>query len=135
MSREYKSDVFSMLMENKTYALEVYNALNHTNYTDPETVEVVELDKGVSLSMRNDASFIVDMSINFYEHQSTYNPNMPLRSLIYMVNTLENWLKKNEKDLFSRKLIMIPTPHFVTFYNGAENRPEYEELRLSQAFC
>ena len=39
MSREYKSDVFSMLMENKTYALEVYNALNDTDYTDPEAVE------------------------------------------------------------------------------------------------
>ena len=123
-----------MLMENKTYALEVYNALNDTDYTDSEAVEVVDLDKGVSLSMRNDASFIVDMSINFYEHQSTYNPNMPLRSLIYMVNTLEDWMKKNEKDLFSRKLIRIPTPHFVTFYNGIETRPEYEELRLSQAF-
>ncbi|MGN0424392.1 MAG: hypothetical protein ACI4FY_03670 [Acetatifactor sp.] len=135
MSREYKSDVFSMLMENKTYALEVYNALNYTNYADPDMVEVVELDKGVSLSIRNDASFIVDMNFNFYEHQSTYNPNMPLRSLIYMVNTLEDWLKKNEKDLFSRKLIRIPTPHFVTFYNGTETRPEYEEMRLSQAFC
>ena len=39
MSREYKSDVFSMLMENKTYALEVYNSLNDTDYTDPEAVE------------------------------------------------------------------------------------------------
>ena len=47
-----------MLMENKTYALEVYNALNDTDYADPEAVEVVDLDKGVSLSMRNDASFI-----------------------------------------------------------------------------
>ncbi len=50
-----------MLMENKTYALEVYNALNDTDYTDSEAVEVVDLDKGVSLSMGNDASFIVDM--------------------------------------------------------------------------
>ena len=39
MSREYKCDVFSMLMENKTYALEVYNSLNDTDYTDPEAVE------------------------------------------------------------------------------------------------
>ena len=61
--------------------------------------------------------------------------SMPLRSLIYMVNTLEEWVKKNEQDLFGRKLIQIPTPHFVTFYNGIEKRPEYEELRLSQAFC
>ncbi|MGN0425363.1 MAG: hypothetical protein ACI4FY_08605 [Acetatifactor sp.] len=123
-----------MLMENKTYALEVYNALNDTNYTDPEAVEVVELDKGVSLSVRNDALFIVDMNFNFYEHQSTYNPNMLMRSLISMVNTLEDWLKKNEKDLFGRKLIRIPTPRFVTIYNGTETRPEYEEMRLSKAF-
>ena len=88
MSREYVSVRFLHADGEQAYALEVYNALNDTNYTDPEAVEVVELDKGVSLSIRNDSSFIVDMNINFYEHQSTYNPNMPMRSLIYMVNTL-----------------------------------------------
>ena len=59
---------------------------------------------------------------------------MPLRSMIYFVNTMEDWLKKNEKDLFGRKQIRIPTPHFVVFYNGLEKRPEYEEMRLSQSF-
>ena len=134
-NREYKSDVFSMLMEDKRYALEVYNALNGSDYTDPETVEMVRLEKGVSLSVRNDAAFIIDMHINFYEHQSTYSPNLPLRSMIYYVNTLEKWIRENGKDLFSRKLIRIPTPHFVVFYNGTEKRPEYEEMKLSQAFC
>lgn len=85
MSREYKSDVFSMLLEDKANALEVYNALNNTYYTDPEAVEIIQLEKGVSLSIRNDASFIIDTNINIYEHQSTYNPNMPLRSMIYYV--------------------------------------------------
>ena len=79
-NREYKSDVFSMLMESKENALEVYNALNDSEYTNPEEVEIVQLERGVSLSIRNDASFIIDMNINIYEHQSTYNPNMPLRS-------------------------------------------------------
>ena len=133
-NREYKSDVFSMLMEDKANALEVYNALNGSDYTDPEEVELVQLEKGVSLSIRNDASYIIDMNFNFYEHQSTYNRNMPLRSMIYFVNALDDWLKENEHDLFSRKRIMIPTPHFVVFYNGTEKRPEYEEMRLSQSF-
>ena len=134
-NREYKSDVFSMLMEDKRYALEVYNALNGSDYTDPEAVEMVRLEKGVSLSVRNDAAFIIDMNINFYEHQSTYSPNIPLRGLVYYVNTMEKWIKESGKDLFSRRMIRIPTPHFVVFYNGTEKRPEYEEMKLSQAFC
>lgn len=134
-NREYKSDVFSMLLENKKYALEVYNALNDSNYQDPEEVKMIKLEKGVSLSIRNDASFVIDMNISFFEHQSTYNPNMPLRSMIYYVNALEDWIQENEIDIFSRKKIRISTPHFVVFYNGAEKRPEYEEMNLSQLFA
>ena len=133
-NREYKSDVFSMLMEDKANALEVYNALNGSAFTDPEVVEIVQLEKGVSLSIRNDASYIIDMNFCLYEHQSTYNRNMPLRSMIYFVNALDDWLKENGHDLFGRKRIMIPTPHFVVFYNGVEKRQEYEEMRLSQSF-
>ena len=133
-NREYKSDVFSMLMEDKVNALDVYNALNGSDYMDPEEVEIVQLEKGVSLSIRNDASFMIDMNVSFYEHQSTYNPNMPLRFAIYFMNAIEDWIKQNKKDLFSPNQIRIPTPYFVVFYNGREKRPEYEEMRLSGAF-
>ncbi len=133
-NREYKSDAFSMLMEDKRNALEVYNALNGTNYEDEELIEFVKLKQGVSLTIRNDASFIVDSSINFYEHQSTYNPNMPLRHLLYFTNHLEEWIKSTNKDIYGTKQIKIPTPHFVVLYNGERNRPEIEIMKLSQAF-
>ena len=119
-NREVKSDVFSMLMEIPENALQVYNAVNGSNYTDPSLVQVTTLKKGISLSIRNDASIIVDMHLNIYEHQSTYNPNMSLRSLIYLVEIIKP-LIKNE-DLFGRKLIKIPTPKFVVVYNGKEER-------------
>ena len=131
-NREVKSDVFSMLMEDKRYALEVYNALNDSDYDDPELVNMTTLKKGISLTIRNDASFIVDMDMNIYEHQSTYNPNMPLRSVIYFTDVLKPLLK--DQDLFGRKLIKIPTPRFVVFYNGVEDRPIIETLKLSDAF-
>jgi hypothetical protein len=79
-NREYKSDVFSMLLEEPQNALEVYNGLNGTDYDNPDEVEIYMLEKGVSLSVRNDASFIVDANLNLYEHQSTYSPNIPLRN-------------------------------------------------------
>ena len=131
-NREVKSDVFSMLMENKEYALQVYNALKGSDYTDPELVEIQELERFISLSMRNDASFIVDMNLEIYEHQSTHDPNMPLRSLIYVAGILRKNISTT--DLLSRKRVMIPTPHFVVFYNGQMNRPSVETLRLSDSY-
>ena len=132
-NREYKSDLFSMLMQEKEYALETYNAINGSDYQNPEDIEIITLEHGVALSIRNDASFIVDMNVNYYEHQSTYNPNMPIRSLIYYVEDLRKQFVGN-RDLYSRRRIQIPTPHFVVFYNGIENVPEKETQKLSMSF-
>lgn len=140
--REYKSSVFSMLMSYPEYALQVYNALNSTNYDNPEKVRIVELEKTITLSVRHDAAFVIDDNMNIYEHQSTINPNMPLRSLIYMVGALKEFLeemdettgKKRKMNLYSRRLIQIPNPHFVVFYNGIDKMDAYQEMKLSDAY-
>ena len=126
-NREYKSDVFSMLMEDKANALELYNAMNYSNYTNPEDVEIQTLDKGVSLSIRNDAAFILDSNLSVYEHQCSICPNMPVRSLIYFTNILERLLKN--RNIYGRSQVRIPVPKFAVFYNGQEDQPEYEELK------
>ena len=131
-NREYKSDVFSMLMKDKNNALQVYNALNGSNYNDPEQVEIEKLESGISLTIRNDCAFIVDMSLNIYEHQSSYNPNMPLRSLIYFTSYIRQ-LTQN-RDLFSSSVVKIPTPHFAVFYNGTKDRPPREIVKLSMSY-
>ena len=132
-NREYKSDVFGMLMEEPGYALEVYNALNHSDYRDPGLVEVCSLERGISLSVRNDAAFILDMNLSVYEHESTVCPNMPLRALIYVTNILEQLVKK--QNIYGRKLVKIPTPRFAVFYNGVEDQPELYQLKLSDAYA
>lgn len=131
-NREYKSDVFSMLMENPKNALEVYNALNNSTLDDPSLVDIRTLEKGISLSVRNDAAFIVDASLSVYEHQSTVCPNMPMRSLIYFTYMMEKYVKG--QNVYGSKLVQIPEPQFVVFYNGDKEQPELQELRLSDAF-
>ena len=131
-NREYKSDVFSMLLEDKTNALQLYNALNKSNYTDPEIVEIRTLDKGVSLSVRNDAAFVLDANLSIYEHQSTVCPNMPVRCIIYFSNIIEKIIKSH--NIYGKTLVKIPTPRFAIFYNGAEDQPEQYALKLSDAF-
>lgn len=110
-NREYASDVFSMLMEERDKALDVYNGLNGTNYVDPSMVEICVLERGISLSIRNDAAFIVQSDLNIYEHQSTYNPNIPLRELIYFIEIVKK-LIINE-DIYGSKKLSIPTPKFA----------------------
>lgn len=131
-NREVKSDVFSMLMENKKYALEVYNALNGSDYTDAELIEIRTLEKGISLTIRNDAAFIVDMNLNIYEHQSTFSPNIPLRILLYLSEILKPIVRN--MSIYDRKAVKIPTPRFAVFYNGSEERPEREIIKLSDLF-
>ena len=131
-NREFKSDVFSMLMEDKDKALMVYNALNGTNLTNADELEIHTLDKGVSLTVRNDAAFVVDAALSIYEHQSTVCPNMPVRNLIYYTTIVSKLLKK--KNIYGRKLIKIPIPKFVVFYNGDEEQPEEYDMKLSDAF-
>lgn len=129
---KHKDTLFRMLFKEKTRLLELYNAINNTAYDDPEELEVVTLENAVYLSMKNDISCLVDMRIQLYEQQSTVNPNMPLRDLMYVCTQYEKLIVK--KDLYSRRLIRLPTPKFVVFYNGVEKQPEQLELYLSDAF-
>ena len=131
-NREYKSDVFSMLMEDKKNALSVYNVLNGTNHTNPDDLEICTLDKGVSLTVRNDAAFVVDAALSIYEHQSTICPNMPVRNLIYYTTIISKFLKN--RNIYGRSLVKIPVPKFVVFYNGDEEQPEAYDMKLSDAF-
>lgn len=132
-NREYKSDVFSMLLEDNARALEVYNAVNGTAYDDPSLIERMEIgERGISLTVRNDVSFVLDASLSLYEHQSSVCPNMPVRSLIYFCQMVQQLVRR--KNIYGRTLIKIPVPYFVVFYNGTDSAPENYELRLSDAF-
>ncbi len=140
-NREYKSDVFSMLMQDKERALQLYNAMNGSSYDNPEDVEIVIHDGGISLSVRNDASFIVDARLSIYEHQSTVCPNMPVRSLIYFSVILSDMLsdkkkenKKWQEHLWQKTGKDTDTTFCGIFYNGEEEQPEVQELKLSDAF-
>ena len=130
--RDYKARVFEMMYEDKSDLLELYNAVNGTDYTDPEMLEINTLENAIYLSMHNDVSFIIDSRLSLYEHQSTYNPNLPLRYLMY-VSDLYSEMTKNA-NLYSTKVIPIPPPKFLIFYNGVDERPEMEELKLSDAY-
>ena len=132
--RNYRDTLFRMLYRNKKRLLSLFNAVNGTHYDNPDDLTITTLEGVLYLGMKNDVSCIIDMMMQLYEHQSTVNPNMPLRNLFYVSDLLQKYFYEEGLDIYSRKQIKIPTPKFVVFYNGDEEQPERKEIRLSKAF-
>lgn len=135
VSRNIKDRVFRLLFEKDREALlELYNALNGTNYHDASELRIVTLEGVVYMVMKNDLAFIVAGTLNLYEHQSTLNPNMPVRFLIYLAGEYQKLVEEAKESIYGTKLITLPTPQCVVFYNGDKDIPEEQTLRLSDAF-
>ena len=129
---KYKDTIFRMLYKEKKNLLSLYNAVNGKNYTNPDDLQVVTLDNAIYLGMKNDLAFILDMNLYLYEHQSTYNPNIPLRNLFYIADEYQKLVV--HKSLYSTSLQKIPTPRFVVFYNGTQKVDDLTIFRLSSAY-
>lgn len=132
VKRDYKSTMFKMIFEDKKKLLELYNAVSGRNYDNPELLTINTLENAIYMNVQNDLSFIIDSRLSWYEHQSTYNPNMPLRFLIYLANLYADMVKG--MNLYGSKTIPLPAPKFIVFYNGLKEQPECQTLCLSQSY-
>ena len=132
-NRQHSDSMFRTLFHDKEKALELYNAINHTNFYKEVKVELNTLEQVFYLTNRNDLSFVIDDKlVVVLEHQKSPNKNMPLRILIYIA-MLYNVMVLN-KEVHKRKLFKIPTPEFYVLYCGKQSRPPEEVLKLSDAF-
>ena len=132
VNRTYKSTVFIMLFEDRNNLLELYNGMSGKHYTNPELLEIYTLENAIYMSIKNDISFLIDGRLSLYEHQSTYSPNLPLRFLFYISHLYSRMTK--DDNLYGTKKVHIPEPEFVIFYNGREEMPERQVLKLSDMY-
>ena len=130
--RAYKDRIFRMIFKEKRALLALYNAMNDTAYQDPEELVITTLENAIYLGMKNDVSFMICDRLFLYEHQSTKNPNMPLRNLLYVAD-LYSVLTK-DMFLYGELPVAIPEPRFVVFYNGEQKMEERAILRLSDLY-
>ena len=132
-NRLYKDRLFHMLFSDKVALLSLYNALNGTDYDNPDDLTITTLENAIYMGMHNDVSCILFSEINLYEQQASLCPNIAFRSLLYIADTLRGLTVDN--DIYSSTIIPLPTPHFVTFYNGVDPMKEDEMvLNLSDAY-
>lgn len=133
-NRNHKDALFRMVFSKKEDLLDLYNAVRGTAYQNVEDLEVNTLENVLYMAMKNDISFMIDCTMNLYEHQSSYNPNMPLRGLMYFVQLYSKYADQRKLNLYSTTIQKIPTPQFVVFYNGMKEEPDRQILKLSDAF-
>ena len=135
--KKYKDRVFRFIFGNparKEWALSLYNAVNGTNYTDPEEITFNTIGDAVYMRMKNDVSFIIAFEMNLWEHQSSFNPNMPMRFFIYAGRLYEKYIATSDYYQYNSSLQPAPRPKCVCFYNGKQEQPEERILKLSDAF-
>ena len=132
VNRTFKSTLFIMLFEDRKNLLELYNAITGKHYADPELLEINTLENAIYMSMKNDVSFLIDGRLSLYEHQSTKNPNLPLRFLLYISHLYSRLTVK--ANLYGETIVRIPAPEFIIFYNGKDEMPERQLLKLSDMY-
>ncbi len=133
-NRKYRDVLFRHLFREKKDLLELYNALNGSTYQNPEELEVITMEDVIFMKMKNDLSFMIGNTLNLYEHQSTWNANMPLRGMLYFAQQFEGLLASREDDIYGTKRVELPTPVYIVFYNGAGMQTDNLLLYLSDAF-
>ena len=132
VNRIYKDRLYKMIFNDKSELLKLYNAINGTHYDDPAMLTITTLDNAIYMTMENDLSFIIDMHLALYEQQSTVNPNLPLRFLMYITDIYSAYTK--DMNIYGSKKVQIPLPSFVIFYNDVKSQPDRTEFLLSELF-
>ena len=132
-NKKFKSSVFSMLFSDPDLLRELYCALDGVSLPKDVPVTINTLEDVLFMDFINDISFEIDGKlVVLIEHQSTINPNMALRLLMYIGRVYEKIV--DEKNVYSGKPLKIPRPEFFVLYNGVEPYPDEKIYRLSEAF-
>ena len=107
-SRIHKDSMFRDLFgseEHKANALSLYNALNGSHYTNPDDLQLTTLDDVLYMHVKNDISFLIGDEMVLWEHQSTSNPNMPLRGLQYFARLYSALVDSMDANVYGSSLI------------------------------
>ncbi len=132
-AKKHKDRLFRFIFNQKSELLSLYNAVNDSDYTDENDLTIYTIEDFIYMGMKNDLSFLIDCHLNIYEHQSTYNPNMPLRGFLYMASALKKYIAAKNLDIYASSAVIIPVPQFYVFYNGTRNVPGEQVLKLTDS--
>lgn len=139
-AKKHKDRLFRFIFNHKSELLSLYNAVNDSDYSDENDLTIYTIEDFIYMGMKNDLSFLIDCHLNIYEHQSTYNPNMPLRGFFYMAAALKKYVAAKNLNLYASSQLTIPVPQFYVFIscirdNTAIGLPLEDAIEKAVTYC
>ncbi|MCR4619061.1 MAG: hypothetical protein K5669_12850 [Lachnospiraceae bacterium] len=137
VNKKYKDRLFCLLFGSEEYkenTLSLYNSLNGTNYSDVDGIDIYTIDDVIYIQMKNDVAFIMDSYLNLWEQQSTINPNMPIRGLMYFGKMYSKYIEEHKLNIYGKTRVSFPAPNYIVFYNGTDKLEPVTKLKLSDSF-
>ena len=120
INRNFKDTLFRKIFDNKKDLLSLYNALNDTEHTDEDLIEINTIEDAIYIGYKNDISFVIDSELNLYEHQSSVNKNMPIRGLIYLTELYKGYI---ERDGEPERRVMPLSDSYMTNDSNKDQEP------------
>ena len=135
VKRGAKDSVFVHLFQDKKYVLQLYKALHPEDVDATEDmIEIITLENVLTDNIYNDLGFMIDKRlIVLVEAQSTWTVNIIFRALMYLAQTYQDYIGKEELNVYSSKALDLPEPEMYVIYTG-NRKIEKEAITLSEEF-
>ena len=129
-NRKSKDSIFVKLFQDKNNVLKLYKEIHPENDDiSVDDINIYTLDSVIVNTIYNDLGFLVkDKFILLVEAQSTWNPNIPVRMLFYLSETLRRYIADTKQIEHSRSKVKLPKPELYVIYSGEEKIPDVVSL-------
>ena len=93
-NRNYKDTIFRMLFSDRKNLLSLYNAVNQSNYNNPDDLEIVTLENAIYMGMKNDLALLwIPIYICMSISQPTTQICLFVICFIFAVNIRNSWIR------------------------------------------
>ena len=133
VNRNAKDSVFVDLFEHPEYLLQLYRVFHpEDTITREEDLTIITLESLFLKERYNDLGFLAGNRLMILvEAQSSWSVNILVRFLLYVADTYNRYIEKNDLDLYTSRKVQLPVPELYLIYTGdRKNCPE--ALSLSE---
>ena len=112
INRKYKDRLFNFIFgseENRAWTLSLYNAINKTNYTDPNEIQINTIKQVLYLGMHNDTSFLLRDEFN--QNRLDDSARVARRFSAFLCATLRSAGGSSQWGIGTQPLRKVNSPH------------------------